>query len=447
MSLLRRLLTDPLSLMRLLVVLLMLLVLAPAIFRLWCIKGLVRTVRIDGGSMAETFCGTHFRITCGDCGIIFRCDGDFFPADRRAVCPSCGFRDNELRDKELRRGDRVLVDSWPYLWSSPRRGDVVMLAEPQFQTARYQDYAIKRIVGLPGDSVSLSEGDLWINSRRQKKTLREMRELAVLVHNNDHLPGSLPNFPRWRAASLQSGWRAVGKELRLVPAAALAKDLDWLTYEHWRCDGNPLPRTDPAVVFDNDGYNQAQTRELNPVHDLMLSCRARFAENTEFVMQLRDEEAVMRVRLDLRRSLAIASIDDRPATSVGLPSDLAGRTIDLQAALIDGDLLLAIDGRILLCVPYQRPPLSNRQHDASSRLQIAAAGGPAELAQLSVYRDIYYYGPRGEDNLASQGPLRAGHFLLLGDNPPISIDSRHWPGSGLPRQHILGKVFAFSPRR
>jgi ribosomal protein S27AE len=27
-----------------------------------------KVIRIDGPSMAETLCGNHFRVTCGDCG-------------------------------------------------------------------------------------------------------------------------------------------------------------------------------------------------------------------------------------------------------------------------------------------------------------------------------------------------------------------------------------------
>src|SRR5688500_13379753 len=103
MSLSRLIPTEPLNRLRLAVVVLMAAVFVPALFRVWCIKGLVRTIRVDGPSMAETLCGSHFRVTCGDCGITFRCDADDYPDDRRAVCPNCGFRENELRDEDLHR--------------------------------------------------------------------------------------------------------------------------------------------------------------------------------------------------------------------------------------------------------------------------------------------------------------------------------------------------------
>ena len=48
-----------------------------------------------------------------------------------------------------------------YLFGKPRRGDVVII--------RYADkvYFLKRIVGLPGETVEFRNGDLYINGQRQ----------------------------------------------------------------------------------------------------------------------------------------------------------------------------------------------------------------------------------------------------------------------------------------
>ena len=48
-----------------------------------------------------------------------------------------------------------------YLFGKPRRGDVVII--------RYADkvYFLKRIVGLPGETVELRNGDLYIHGQRQ----------------------------------------------------------------------------------------------------------------------------------------------------------------------------------------------------------------------------------------------------------------------------------------
>ena len=50
-----------------------------------------------------------------------------------------------------------------YLFAKPQRGDVVII--------RYADkvYYLKRIVGLPGDTIEFRRGDLYVNGRRLKE--------------------------------------------------------------------------------------------------------------------------------------------------------------------------------------------------------------------------------------------------------------------------------------
>jgi hypothetical protein len=76
------------------------------------------------------------------------------------------------------------------------------------------------------------------------------------------------------------------------------------------------------------------------------------------------------------------------------------------------------------------------------RIQIGAADGEFDVTHLQLYRDIYYLDPAGlgSDWRGDSAPAFLGNFLLLGDNPPISIDSRHWPAGGVPRSQILGRI-------
>ena len=52
------------------------LVIVLAALRLAALDGWLRTVRIDGPSMAPALCGTHLDVICSDCGISFRSDGE-----------------------------------------------------------------------------------------------------------------------------------------------------------------------------------------------------------------------------------------------------------------------------------------------------------------------------------------------------------------------------------
>ena len=58
-------------------------------------------------------------------------------------------------------GDRVLVDRISWRFSQPARGDIVVF-HPPFDGP----VLIKRIIGLPGDEISLSGGSVSINGRR-----------------------------------------------------------------------------------------------------------------------------------------------------------------------------------------------------------------------------------------------------------------------------------------
>jgi len=58
-------------------------------------------------------------------------------------------------------GDRVLVDRISWRFSQPARGDIVVF-HPPFDGP----VLIKRIIGLPGEEISLSGGSVSINGRR-----------------------------------------------------------------------------------------------------------------------------------------------------------------------------------------------------------------------------------------------------------------------------------------
>jgi signal peptidase I len=59
----------------------------------------------------------------------------------------------------IQDGDRILVEPWSYLLGEIERGDVVVLRYPLDPEIDY----IKRVIGLPGDHVSLVRGQVWVN--------------------------------------------------------------------------------------------------------------------------------------------------------------------------------------------------------------------------------------------------------------------------------------------
>lgn len=67
----------------------------------------------------------------------------------------------------LKIGQRVLVDRVSYHFRDIARGDVIVFRQPHGQPGK--DILIKRVVGLPGDTLSLDGGKLYVNGVVQQE--------------------------------------------------------------------------------------------------------------------------------------------------------------------------------------------------------------------------------------------------------------------------------------
>ena len=64
----------------------------------------------------------------------------------------------------LVKDDRVLVNKLSYKFHDPRRGDVIVFERPPNEEGNIKDL-IKRVIGLPGDRVSIMDGKVSINGK------------------------------------------------------------------------------------------------------------------------------------------------------------------------------------------------------------------------------------------------------------------------------------------
>ncbi len=67
--------------------------------------------------------------------------------------------EGQSMDPSLRDNERLIIEKITYRFRSPQRGDIVVLRRPQ----RSVDPLIKRVIGLPGETVAIHDGLVYIN--------------------------------------------------------------------------------------------------------------------------------------------------------------------------------------------------------------------------------------------------------------------------------------------
>ncbi|OHB81732.1 MAG: hypothetical protein A2W31_07100 [Planctomycetes bacterium RBG_16_64_10] len=395
--------------------------------RTWVVQGLVFPVTVAGGSMAETLVGPHQQVDCAACGQSFAVGLEHLPAGGRATCAHCGYRDNDLRSATPRPGQHLLVDRTALSRGVPRRWQVVLFRCP----ARANRLGVKRIVGLPGESVRIRAGDVYIAGRIARKDLPQQRSVRQLVHR---LPPDRPatGTPRWQPDTDRSGWQRQEDGFRHRSAKSGSGPpaaVDWLRYHH--------PTGTP--VRDVVGYDQGQTRRLHGVTDLMLTCRVAATGHGLLLLAATDG----RTRLELHvpndgGSICLLS-GSRPIAWAPIEVGTFSTERFLEWSLFDAQVLLAIDGTTRLQHPLDQADLQLRP--GPQPLAIGTRQLGVVLKELTVWRDVYYTQPRwGRWGLERAYQLGADEVFVLGDNSPISDDSRSWPyGGGLPLRLVVGR--------
>lgn len=143
------------------------------------------------------------------------------------------FVKGQSMESNFENGDYLIIDELSYRFKDPKRGEVVVFKYPNNPSQRY----IKRIIGLPGETVAVKDGKVTIFSKEGKESLLD--ESAYLP-GNIFTPGNIQLVLRGdqffvlgdnRAASSDSrSWGAlpendiIGRVLiRAWPFAALAK--------------------------------------------------------------------------------------------------------------------------------------------------------------------------------------------------------------------------------
>lgn len=392
--------------------------------RIWFVDGILRPVMIDGPSMAPAFCGLHYVVACSHCQATFRCDAEYLPVDRKLACFNCGGEVELAEAAKVHAADEVLLDRWPLLWRMARRGEVVACRD------RAGNLTVKRVAAEPGQQLGIRTGDVFDGDQILHKSIDQVRETRVLVHDNDSQPRHAP--PRWIGDS--AGWQQLENGVRFVPAAHATREPSWLTYHHRA----PGASANSSPITDDDPYNQGELqRPLNDVHDFWLEAEFRLADPGSFTLDVTAGQQRFELAIESGRTAELRQ-HDQLITSAAISHSFRHPTL-IEFGLCDAQVILAIDRRTVLCTayPWQAAPVGGGHN-----LAIGTTRTNMEVRHLRLWRDVYYLDPDGLSRpWQMPAPLGADEVALLGDNQPVSVDSRNWLPPGVNARDVAGLVY------
>jgi signal peptidase I len=429
---------------------------------------------IPTGANAENLYGYHREVTCPKCGVKFPVNAsgevEHIPpiVTIGCVCPNCRY---ELgpRDMSSERvdGDRFLASKWltDGLLGPRRRFDFVIFYYPETaehsqspladikrfvglraekeDQYREQPKYTKRLVGLPGETIGIHYGKLyvldktaglkyedrpkdsddlrkpdsmhiddpqaldWLTNRQKftifRKSPEQILALKHLVYDHDHSAADA-RWPRWEPEENKSweespphGFKFAGKGQAQTA---------WLRYRHRLRDDDGKP----GLITDFCGYNSAITGgdrgfgpvghrhpEMNWVGDLIIDCVVIIekAEGT-FVLELSKGVDRFQASWDLSNGEAtLQRINEEKVEKLdSKPTTLKGGCHHLRFANVDDRLIVWVDEALPFGdgVAYEaaRVPGPTKEND----LQPAGIGmrgsGVVAVQNLQLWRDTYY---------------------------------------------------------
>lgn len=386
------------------------------VLHFFLVLGLIVPVIITSGSMAVDFVGSHRHVVCQDCGQPFDVGEEALPTNMLAVCPNCGSSKNSLAELAPQSGHRLLVNRVAFAQRDPRRWEVIVFDCPQ----KPGELCIKRVVALPGERLQIRDGNLYVDKssdgKFQGKILRKpldmLREMAIVVHD-DQFHGK-DEAKRWHVSD------------------------GWMVYEHLAPVYGSYGAPAVGPIMDDMSYNQNESRLLVPAVDFMLRCQGQATDNAPVGFRIRSGGIEYEVRVDSAAGRGELLENGQSIAQFSVPVGSLQRSSRVEFAVADQQVLFAIDGHVLLSKALSKQPSFN----VAETMPVGYTANFASTHSV-VLRDVYYTSGFGQMPTLSSPPVyRIGNdeYFVLGDNSPLSEDSRTWPSAGVPAKSIVGNV-------
>lgn len=294
----------------------------------------------------------------------------------------------------------------------PNRWDVVIFRAPTGRAT------MKRVVGLPGETVRIQNGDVFVDGAPPRRPLDEIFSTATRIDSVEI--------------------RRTDSRLSFVRVAPI-----------WNDAANAVSRTKfvPTPISNESPIPRWNGNDVAPV-ELVRDFLARFswtnadgrpirfavlARRPERVFCLEYDEKSRRVSLRSTKSfgdktsrgktfeqITQADFADAPVerAAVDLAPDAANGSAVFDVFLVDGELILARNG-----VETARFSTGDVESTATAAISepFAILGDVSRVGAPTLRRDLHYSTVGGASAAIEIPPLR---YFLLGDNSPASFDGR-----------------------
>lgn len=328
---------------------------------------------VSGPSMAPTLLGPSVQTRCIDCNLNFRVS----PQSRslppnQVLCAHCG-RPLQIRDGGVSPGEKVFAN---VPTEFPVRGDLIALGNDSKTKTPF----IKRIVGVPGDIVDVNgqESHLTVNGERIDDALGNLTDFPLPTFLVDRDLSRVES--RWSAHD----WRRDEHRRWSCQTDNQNSWSGWLTYSHLAVyrQGRASP------VLDDYPFNVGANRKLIPVDRFLVSGQTSGATSVTIEFAFWTPAGV-----------ALASVRTTGGFSIA--------SSDAVLPVADSD------------------PITNVMVDENRPIAIRVNGN-VEFGGLEIHRPIQYRLRSQDDREPYPLTVPAGMLFVLGDNVPVSKDSREF---------------------
>ncbi|WP_437192086.1 signal peptidase I [Planctomicrobium sp. SH527] len=488
-----------------------LLAVAVILFRGFAAEGFM----ISTGSMAPTLLGYHRQVVCPECQFEFargaapsneegtqrfaQANYDIgleIPTEIR--CPNCSLTDIEFQTLPRTEGDQLLVHKHAYEFRDPRRWEVIVFRNPSDPRQAY----VKRVAGLPGETIELRSGDVYADGKLCRKPLSVQRSMKVpIARYKNRTSGKDPDsWPGWTARDSDSAWKMEPSHLSINRLGdQFDIRADWIDYRHWiRAGGQhrsqaPLAKWPREIDLKDDRYSRLKYENgivtcsgvMTDVERRGWLAKSDSAGFHEAINALYEQSHIAPI-IDDSGYNAVTEGNENPVDEFFLTltlKDVQGTgcfemellnssnrftvTLDFgqyECRLTRNDDAVPVRvGSLSTKAPHQEIHLEFSTFDSqvvvaingkealspfafettsdTKSVKVPARFGVSKLACQVLDVELsrdVYYTPVQNEDSITT-KLGEEEFYVLGDNSRVSVDSRVWPDPAVPKRALIGK--------